>query len=105
MANAHSFLAIGLIALVGCTDHYNDMVNWADEEIPDGATIDSVKSLQPDYLVIAWDSPDTLSLSEETNSLTLAFDIVEIKGNRDILNMQNLLVFTDGRYKGRWARK
>jgi len=93
-----------LFVLTGCSNHYNDMVKWADEEIPDGVSIDSVKSLQPDYLEIAWDNPDTMKLRRDTTALTILFDITEIKGNRDILKMQNLLIFIDGKYAGREAR-
>ena len=69
------FFSIGLFTMGGCTNHYNDMVKWADEDVPIGISIDSVKSLQPEYLNIEWNRPDTTWSRHDTTAFTLLFDI------------------------------
>jgi len=74
------------------------MVEWADN-IEAGTSIEDVKKNQPDFIIIDWDNP--IEMDSE-----IWYEIVEIKGNRDVLKMQNFLAFKklDG-YITRFARK
>lgn len=93
-----------LLLFAGCTDHYNDMVKWADEEIPLGVSVDSVKSLQPDYLEIAWEHPDTISFTKDS-SMVILFSVGLKTSTFDLLKMENLLMFQNDEYVGRDIRK
>lgn len=73
------------------------MIDWADN-IPIGTSIDSVKKLQPNYIVIEWNKPNV-------NNTSKSFAITKIKGNTDPLNMSNTLKFVNEKYIGRFARK
>jgi len=88
---------MSLIGLIACKDYYNDTIDWIDN-LQVGANIQTIKNNQPDFIKIAWDKPDTLN-----NEFRYA--ITEIKGNRDILNMQHFLVFSDDKYVGRSFHK
>ena len=70
-----------------CKDHYNDTIDWMDK-LDSTMTIADIKEMQPDFLEIDWNKPDTMDND-------IVFDISKIKGNRDILNMQHSLVFRD----------
>ena len=80
-----------------CKDYYNDMIDWTSN-IKTGTDINKVKKNQPNFLKIDWDNPDTL----ETR---IRYEIIEIKGNRDILKMQNFVVFENKKYVGRESQK
>ena len=85
------------MALVACKNYYNDAIDWMDN-IQVGTDIQTIKDSQPDFIEIAWDKPDTFN-----NELRYA--IIEIKGNRDILNMSHYLSFSDDKYLGRSSHK
>lgn len=73
------------------------MISWADN-IPVGTPVDSVKKYQPDFITVDWDKPDK---SDSSKSYT----IIKVKGNSDILKMNNTLNFKNDRYIGRFYRK
>lgn len=101
----YRLLVVTLLMLVGCTSHYNDMVVWTDEELPLGISIDSVKSLQPDYLTVYWNRPDTFDLFLDSSSVTVLYSMELTRMHYDLLKMENLLIFKDGKYVGRECRK
>jgi hypothetical protein len=86
-----------LVFLLSCENYYNDMINWADN-LPLGTSIDSVKKMQPDFIVIDWDKP---SKSDSSKSFT----IIKINGSSDALKMTTTLNFVNERYIGRFAKK
>jgi hypothetical protein len=91
-------LTIALLAfLTACKNYYNDTIEWADN-IKVGTDIQAVKNSQPDFLEIAWDKPDKLENE-------LFYEITEIKGGHDHLNMQHFLIFIDNKYQGRRPHK
>lgn len=90
------FLII-IFSFFSCKNYYNETIDWADK-IPKGTNIDSVKKMQPSFVKIAWKTP--VNIDNEK-----LFEIVEIDGNNDILNMQNFLVFINGKYQGRESKK
>lgn len=94
-----------ILVFFGCGNRYNDMISWT-ESIPMGASIQDVQKVQPDYLEINWERPDTIPtyLSQNAGSIEVMYNI-EVKWDYDVLNMQNLLVFINGEYVGREARK
>ena len=73
------------------------MVAWCDN-LEEGLDVEQVKSLQPDYLEIDWDSP--LVIDDEKWYL-----ITDIDWNWDPLSMSNYLVFKDGGYMYRESKK
>ena len=73
------------------------MIDWTDN-IKIDTNIQSVKDEQPDFIEIDWDNP-ILKENEKR------FLITKIKGNRDILNMSNYLLFIDNKYQGRDSHK
>jgi hypothetical protein len=73
------------------------MINWADN-IPLGTSIDSVKNLQPEFIVIDWNNPNEIDTSK-------SFTIIKIKGSSDLLKMTNTLNFVNEKYVGRFTRK
>lgn len=73
------------------------MLEWI-ETIEIGLTIEDVKNMQPDYLEIDWEHPQTF---ENENW----YMVTKIKGHNDILGMSNFLVFIDEKYQGREVRK
>jgi hypothetical protein len=83
--------------LTGCKNYYNDTIDWTDS-IKIGSDIQTVKRSQPDFVEILWDKP--LKIDNEK-----LYEIVKIKGNYDILKMQNFLIFVDGKYQGRESFK
>jgi len=92
------FFCLLIIAIsISCKNHYNDMVAWS-REIKIGTDIQIVKKNQPDWIEIDWDHPDTI------DSFTV-YLITKIKGNRDILHMENRFAFVKDKYQGRWANK
>lgn len=84
-------------SLISCKNYYNESIEWADK-IKMGTDLETVKKSQPDFLKISWEQP-------LINDNAKLYEIVEIDGNDDILNMQNFLVFVDGKYQGREAKK
>ena len=92
-------VSIFLLAILvsSCKDHYNDTISWTDS-IKLGTTIEAVKKDQPKFLEIDWDKP-------EVNGDEEKYHITSIKGNNDVLNMTNYLVFVDGKYQGRFSMK
>jgi uncharacterized Fe-S cluster-containing radical SAM superfamily protein len=78
-------------------NYYNETIDWADQ-IQKGTSIEMVKKMQPSFVKISWENP----LIIENEKL---YEIVEIEGNNDILNMQNFLAFSDGKYQGRESKK
>jgi hypothetical protein len=86
-----------LILLSHCRNYYNETVEWADQ-LKTGTSVDAVKKSQPDFVDIDWNKPDTVGQEER-------FRIKSIKGNSDVLQMANYLIFVDGKYQGRFAQK
>ena len=74
--------------LTACKNYYNDT------NIEPGTSLEEVKKLQPDFVKIDWDNPDTVANE-------VRFWVTEIKGNKDMLAMSHLLVFVDNKYSGR----
>lgn len=73
------------------------MINWTST-IPTGASLDSVKKNQPDFIEIDWDSP--MVIDSVKNYL-----ITKIKNNNDPLRMVNYISFINDKYQGRFAHK
>ena len=73
------------------------MIDWTDK-IEIGTDIGIVKNNQPDFVKITWNKPIK---SEEK----IFYEITEIKGNNDILDMSNFLVFEDDKYQGLQSHK
>jgi hypothetical protein len=73
------------------------MIDWTSN-IEIGTDINTVKENQPDFLEIDWDNPDKYDNR-------IRYEIIEIKGNRDILKMQNFVVFENKKYVGREYQK
>jgi hypothetical protein len=88
---------IVFIVTFACKNYYNETIHWADN-INLGSDIETVKKSQPKFVKISWDKP--LVIENENY-----YEIVEIEGNNDFLNMQNFLVFIDGKYQGRESKK
>nr|WP_152556704.1 hypothetical protein [Nonlabens ulvanivorans] len=86
-----------LLFLISCKNHYNDMIHWADQ-LEEGLSIEEIRNIQPDYIEIDWENPTV----NETETMYL---FTNIKGNRDILNMDNYLIFNNGKYTGRTSHK
>ncbi|WP_396150740.1 hypothetical protein [Flavobacterium sp.] len=81
---------------ISCKNYYNETIEWTDSlEIE--TDIETVKKSQPDFVEIDWLNPLIIDGQE--------YYEIEIKNNRDILNMQNFLVFENKKYKGREAKK
>ena len=86
-----------ILLSIGCrNDNYNKMIDWTNS-IPKGTDINEVKSMQPQYLIIDWENPDTTSKGIEY--------MITVKNNYDPLNMSNALFFIDNKYKGRNSGK
>jgi len=83
--------------LIGCRDYYNDTIDWT-ESIEAGTDIRIVKENQPEFVTVDWKNPQ--SFGNQTQYL-----ISEIKGSKDILNMDNYLVFVNNKYDGRMSYK
>ncbi|GAK94100.1 hypothetical protein JCM19298_575 [Nonlabens ulvanivorans] len=73
------------------------MIHWADQ-LEEGLSIEEIRNIQPDYIEIDWENPTV----NETETMYL---FTNIKGNRDILNMDNYLIFNNGKYTGRTSHK
>lgn len=73
------------------------MIKWTGS-IKKGTDKEVVKQNQPNYLEIDWSNPDTINDR-------IRYEIINIKGNRDMLKMQNFVVFVDDKYVGRDAIK
>jgi hypothetical protein len=86
-----------LLFLTSCRSYYNDTIDWVDSIEP-GTVIDNVKKSQPDFVDIDWNKPDTVDNQ-------VKFEIVKIKGNRDVLAMTHYLVFIDNKFEGREIHK
>lgn len=86
-----------LLLLSGCKNHYNEMIEWTDN-IEIGTDIQTIKSTQPAFLEISWNNPRKFENE-------IYYEISKIDGNNDILNMQNFLVFENGKYQGRQSIK
>jgi len=91
------FLLIQTVFLAACRNYYNETIKWADS-IHEGTSIDSVKLMQPSFIEIDWSNPKILEQSK-------LYEIVKIKNNHDILNMQHFLVFKNNKYVMRSHRK
>ena len=83
--------------MLSCKSYYNDTIEWCDN-IKIETTIDEVKKSQPDFFEINWNRPDTVDNE-------LRFRIINIKGNKDFLNMDHYLIFVDKKFKGRASYK
>lgn len=81
---------------IGCKNYYNETIDWANSLVIE-SDIEMVKKSQPDFVEIDWLNPLIIDGQE--------YYEIEIKKNRDILNMQNFLVFENKKYKGREANK
>ena len=84
--------------LSACTNNHNKMIEWADK-IAIGSSVQSVKQIQPDYLKIDWNKPDTL------HNGFIRFYITDIDGNYDALKMSYFLEFDSSGYRGQFSRK
>ena len=82
---------------MSCKNYYNDTIEWADQ-IEIGTDIETVKSEQPSFIEVRWEKP----VRFENDNL---YEITKIKGNNDVLNIQNFLVFVNGKYQGRESKK
>ncbi len=89
---------MSLIILTSCKDYHNDMAKWAND-IPSGTVPQRVKAVQPDYLTIDWDNPDTLD-----NGM-IRYNVTNIKGHNDALKMAYFLEFDNNGYRGQFAHK
>ena len=92
-----TIVVVVFFLIASCKNYYNEMIHWADG-IPQGTSIDYVKKIQPDFIVIDWEHP-TVSNNEARYSIT------QIKNNRDILKMENYLSFIDNKFNARFAHK
>ncbi len=86
-----------MLSLVSCKNYYNEMIDWTSS-IEIGTDIETVKKMQPEYLEIDWNQPDTFDNE-------IRYYIKNIKFDYDALKMTNYLVFIDGKYQGRFAHK
>jgi len=86
-----------LLLLTSCKSYYNDTIDWMDNLKP-GTSLADVKKMQPDFVKINWDKPDTVDNQ-------VRFWVTEIKGNKDALAMSHLLVFVNNKYTGRESHK
>lgn len=94
------FMILTIVVLTSCKDYYNDMIQWADS-IKVGTDIKEVKQSQPDFVEVDWSQPAIIdTLANQTGYL-----IKSIKGNTDILKMENYLEFKNDKYIGRMAHK
>ncbi|MDD2987239.1 hypothetical protein [Flavobacterium sp.] len=82
---------------ISCKNNYNAMLEWT-ETIEIGSDVQTVKNSQPDFIIISWENPIK-------NKNQILYEITQIDGNYDILNMSNFLLFIDNKYQGREARK
>ncbi len=92
----HYILTILLFSVTSCKNYYNETMDWADSLVIE-TEIEMVKMSQPDFVEIDWLNPLFIDGQE--------YYEIKIKNNRDILNMQNFLVFENKKYKGREAKK
>lgn len=84
-------------SLVSCKNYYNETIDWADSLVIE-SDIEMVKKSQPNFVEIDWLNPIIIIDGQE-------YYEIEIKNNRDILHMQNFLVFENKKYKGREVKK
>ena len=82
---------------MSCKSYYNDTIDWMDNLKP-GTSLTDVKKTQPDFVKINWDKPDTVNNQ-------IRYWVTGIKGNKDVLAMNQLLVFVDNKYIGRESHK
>lgn len=81
------------------------MIEWTDN-IPMGTSIDSVKQIQPNFIEIDWNKPDTIDwIKSDTLNNETRYFITKIKNDNDMLKMDNYLYFVNGKYQGRFAHK
>ncbi|WGD35874.1 hypothetical protein [Olleya sp. YS] len=81
-----------LFVLTSCEkDHYNDTIDWMNSLEKDESKVSVIKN-QPYFVKIDWDKPKL----EEDEEWYL---IKEIKGNRDILNMEHYLIFKNNKFQ------
>ena len=85
------------VVLNSCKNYYNETIDWMDS-ISVGTNLETVKKTQPDFVEINWNKP--LKIGNESY-----YEIIEINGNYDILNMSNYLVFVNGKFQGRDSKK
>lgn len=97
MKSKTAILLFCFLLFFSCKNYYNEMIEWSDS-IPRGASIDSVKQIQPDFIEIDWNNP--LEGDGETRYI-----ITKIRNNHDVLKMENYLVFVNNQYQGRFAQK
>ena len=81
---------------ISCKNYYNETIEWTDSLVIE-TDIVTVKKSQPDFVEIDWENPHILDGQE--------YYEIEIKNNRDILQMQNFLIFENDKYVGREAKK
>lgn len=81
---------------LSCKNYYNDMIEWSDA-LPQGISIDSVKNLQPDFIIIDWSKPEKFD--------TITRFSMTVKNNNDILKMENFLTFSNDTFIARFAHK
>jgi len=94
---SYGLLLLTILLMGSCKNYYNDTIDWADS-IEQGTTLDKVKLNQPDFVTVNWDKPDTVDNQ-------VRFWITEMKGSKDGLAMNHLLVFVDNKYVGRESHK
>ena len=86
-----------IILFASCKSYHNDTIHWIDS-IKIGTDISTVRTNQPDFVAIAWDTPDTIGPS-------IRYKVTEIKGDKDILKMTYFLVFSQDKFQGRQSKK
>ncbi|MBI1288018.1 MAG: hypothetical protein GC178_10640 [Flavobacteriales bacterium] len=104
MKETVGLLTILCLLIAGCRNCYNEMIDWS-EKVPQGSSIEEVKKLQPEFLSIAWDMPDTVEwyLEKYPQDTLVRFLITDVCGGSDLLHMENRLEFINGGYIGREA--
>jgi hypothetical protein len=93
----NGFLYIGLFLAISCVDYGNETIDWIDN-IEKGTKIEIVKKNQPDFFEVDWENPMNVEDQQYYN-------VTNIKGSRDMLNMDYYLVFKDNRFTGRDSKK
>lgn len=87
-----------IVTLSSCKDYYHDMRVWSASIAP-GTSLQDVKRAQPNYIDVAWNTPDTLQEN------ILRYHITNIRGHNDPLHMSYFLEFKGERFRGQFAHK
>ena len=84
------------VMLNACKNYYDDTIVWA-ENIKIGTDLETVKKTQPSFVEIAWDKP--IEIENQAGPNQKLYQITEISGDNDVLNMSKFLVFVNGKYQ------